>query len=230
MKLTPRLQTIADSIKNCNTLADIGTDHAHLPIYLTKQDVLMHAIASDINKGPIEIAEARIRQNGLQNKIETRQGSGLSVLKPREAEIIVIAGMGGILISEILEQDKEVAEAAELLILQPMQDSGKLRKYLVTHGFEIIDEELAKEESKLYEILWVKPKGRKQEAGEFMDIGSKLVEKKHPLLIELLEKKKNELNSIIPVLQQSNTVMSQKRLEECMKLINYYNEVKKWVQ
>jgi tRNA (adenine22-N1)-methyltransferase len=230
LKLTPRLQAIADSISDCKVLADIGTDHAHLPIYLMLKGKIAKAIATDINKGPIEIAQKRIRQNGLLDKIEARQGSGLAVLKPMEADTIVIAGMGGMLISDILEQNQEVAKAANTLILQPMLDAGKLRKYLLENGYEIFDEELAKEDRKLYEIIWARYTGEKQEAKEIMDIGEKIIEKKHPLSVEFIDKKLAEAENIISKITDKESELSQKRIQECNNLIKYYNEVKKWVQ
>lgn len=230
MKLTPRLQVIADSINHCDVLADVGTDHAYLPIYLVLNKKIAKAIASDINKGPIDIAQKRVNQYHLQNQIETRQGNGLAVLKPYEADTIVIAGMGGMLISEIIEQSKDVAQAAKMLIMQPMLDSGKLRSYLLASGFEIIEEELAKEDRKIYEILWARYTGQAQEPKELMNIGDKIIQKRHPLAKEFIEKEMTELNNILQKLQNKETELSQKRIEECQKLLDYYNEVKKWVQ
>lgn len=230
LKLTPRLQAIADGINESKVLADVGTDHAYLPIYLMQQGKISKAIATDINKGPIEIAQRRIKQYMLEGKIETRQGSGLMVLKPQEADTIVIAGMGGMLISEILEQSKAVAEAAQIIVMQPMLDSGRLRSYLIENGFEIVDEQLAKEESKIYEILWAKYTGNIQKAASLMDIGPIIIEKKHPLAVEFIDKKMTELKNILQKLGVGETETSQKRVQECQELLNYYNEVKQWVQ
>jgi len=229
LKLTPRLQAIADGINNCEVLVDVGTDHANLPIYLILKGKAAKAIASDINKGPIEIARKRIKQYKLESKIEARQGSGLTVLKPQEADTIVIAGMGGMLISEIIEQSKEVAEAAKVLIMQPMLDSGKLRRYLMENGYDIFEEELAKEGKKIYEIIWAKFTGEKQVISSLMDIGHKILEKKHPLALELIDKKVTELQNIIQKLGEPETEMGQRRMQECKELLNYYNEVKQWV-
>jgi tRNA (adenine22-N1)-methyltransferase len=229
LKLSPRLQKIADSIYNCDTLADIGTDHAYLPIYLVRKEAIKHAIASDINKGPIDIAESRIKANKLEAKIETRLGSGLTVLNENQADVIVIAGMGGMLIVDIISARIEVARSADMLVLQPMLDSGKLRAFLMDNGFEIFDEELAKEERKLYEILWVRKTEKLQEKPKFLDIGSILIEKKHPLLKEFIDKKIFELQNVIKKLEEADTEGSQRRLEECTELLKHYNEVRQWV-
>jgi tRNA (adenine22-N1)-methyltransferase len=230
LKLTPRLQAIADSINEYEVLADIGTDHAFLPIYLMENGKITKAIATDINKGPIDIAEERIRKYKFEDKIETRQGSGLTVIEPHEADAIVIAGMGGMLIAEIIEQSKIVAMAAKILVMQPMQDSGKLRKYLLQSGFEIFEEELAKEDRKIYEIIWARYTGEITEVPNMLDIGPIIIEKKHLLARDLIDKKVGELNSIIEKLGLVETELSQKRLEECKEELDYYNEVREWVQ
>jgi len=230
LKLTPRLQAIADSINQYEILADIGTDHAYLPIYLMLNEKIKKAIATDINKGPIDIAQERIRKYKLEDKIETRQGSGLTVLEPQEADAIVIAGMGGMLIADIIEQSKDVAVAAKVLVMQPMLDSGKLRTYLMQNGFEIFEEELAKEDKKVYEIIWARYTGKSVEVTSMMDIGPIIIEKKHLLANDLIDKKIEELNSIIEKLGATETELSQKRFQECKALLDYYNEVKQWVQ
>jgi tRNA (adenine22-N1)-methyltransferase len=230
LKLTPRLQAIADSINEYEVLADIGTDHAFLPIYLMENGKIAKAIATDINKGPIDIAEERIRKYKFEDKIETRQGSGLTVIEPHEADVIVIAGMGGMLIAEIIEQSKFVAMAAKILVMQPMQDSGKLRKYLLQSGFEISEEELAKEDRKIYEIIWARYTGEVMEVPNMMDIGPIIIEKKHLLARDLIDKKVGELNSIIEKLGLVETELSQKRFQECKEELDYYNEVREWVK
>lgn len=230
MKLSPRLQKIADSISDCNTIADIGTDHAYLPIYIVRKGVAKRAIASDVNKGPIEIAEGRIRAYRLENKIETRLGSGLTVLEENEADVVVIAGMGGMLIADIIAASMNVAKTAKNLVLQPMLDSGKLRAYLMDSGFEIFDEELVKEDRKFYEILWVRKTEQVNERPKYLEIGPKLIEKKHPLLEEFLNKKTNELQNVIEKLKDADTEGSQKRLSEYTELLKYYNEVRQWLQ
>jgi tRNA (adenine22-N1)-methyltransferase len=227
MKLTPRLQIIADSVRDCDTLADIGTDHAYLPIELIKKGKIKRAIAGDINKGPIEIARGRICANKLEGKIEARQGNGLAVLQPEEADTIVIAGMGGMLIAEIIQQSRQVAEAAKQLILQPMTDSGKLRSYLLEQGFEIFDEELAKEDRKLYEILWVRYTGKPKPMGGPLEIGPKVIDKNHPLALALIGKKEQELHGILDKLKATETESSQVRIGECKSLLEYYKEVRK---
>ena len=155
---------------------------------------------------------------------------GLTVIEPHEADAIVIAGMGGMLIAEIIEQSKPVAKAAKILVMQPMLDSGKLRRYLLQSGFEIFEEELAKEDRKIYEIIWARYTGKMVEATNMMDIGPIIIEKKHLLAKDLIDKKVTELNNIIEKLGLVETELSQKRFQECKEQLNYYNEVREWVQ
>lgn len=149
--ITKRLQCILNYV-NSNTIADIGTDHAYIPIELANQKKIKKAIAADINKGPLEIAQNNIDKEGLSDIIETRLGSGLSVLKKDEAEQIIIAGMGGELIEAIITADYEIALNSELL-LQPMNNQYELRKYLMSNGFKILEEDIAIEGFKVYNII-----------------------------------------------------------------------------
>ena len=180
MILTPRLKIIADSIQGFDTVADIGSDHAYLPIYLVKNGRVKSAIATDVNSGPVEISKKGLKSHKVEEKVSVRQGNGLEVIAPEEAEVIVIAGMGGILIRDILDKDARVAESAKLLILQPMRDSDKVRRWLLAHDFDIIDEELVKEQDKIYEVIWAKPVGATKTADGLMLMGDKIIEKKHP--------------------------------------------------
>jgi len=228
--LTPRLKIIADSIQGFETVADIGSDHAYLPIYLVKNGRVKSAIATDINSGPVEISKKALKSHKVEESVRVRQGNGLEVIAPKEAEVIVIAGMGGILIRDILDKDAKVAESAKLLILQPMRDSDKVRRWLITHGFDITDEELVKEQDKIYEVIWAKPAAAVKTAEGLMLMGDKIIEKKHPLAAEYINKKMSELEKVVAALEVMDMVSCRERAEECRVLINYYLEVLQWVQ
>lgn len=230
MILSPRLKIIADSIQGYETVADIGSDHAYLPIYLVKSNQVKSAIATDVNKGPVEISKERLKSNKADERVEVRHGDGLRVLKPGEAEVIVIAGMGGILIRDILDRDVKVAESARLLILQPMRDSDKVRKWLNNNRFDIIDEELVKEQDRIYEVLWARPCSKMKEAKGLMLLGEKIIEKKHPLAVEYINKKTEELEKVLAALENKDLKSCRERAEECRTLIDYYTEVLQWVQ
>lgn len=180
IKLTPRLQCVADCVKKCSLLADIGTDHAYIPIYAVQNFIADKAIASDVVEGPLKIASDNIKSNGLENKITTALANGL--VSARGADVIVVAGMGGKLICNILQENEDIAQSADYMVIQPMTCSFELRKFLHAHGFKLVDEKLAEEEDKIYNIMVVK-KGNEAFADEFhYHIGKKLFENRDPLL------------------------------------------------
>ncbi len=138
-------------------VADVGTDHGFVPIFLVQEGITPRAIASDVREGPLLRARQHVETAGLSDRIELRLGSGLSVLSPGEAEVLLIAGMGGRLITEILEEGLEVALSAKALILSPHRDAMLVRTFLAEHGFEIVREDLVEEEGKFYPIMTAVP-------------------------------------------------------------------------
>ncbi len=153
--LDKRLEAIASRVRHGCRLADIGTDHAYLPIYLMQSGICESIIAADINESPLAVAQQNIVKAGLQDKITLRLGSGLSVVKPNEVDDIVIAGMGGELIVSILSDASFIRSSQYRLILQPMSRSEKLREFLLTNGFIIENEEIICQGDKLYNIMQV---------------------------------------------------------------------------
>jgi len=151
-KLTERLYKIAEFVRENSRLADIGTDHAYLPVYLVNTGKINYAIASDIGEGPLERAKAVVEEYSAGEKVDIRLGSGLETVKKGEVDTAVIAGMGGMLIAEILETSKYLAQDIEL-ILQPMTADDELREYLIKNNFRITKEVLAKEGEKIYNII-----------------------------------------------------------------------------
>ena len=108
MQISKRLRTVASFVTEGNSIADIGTDHAYVPIFLAKEGKITKALAMDIKKGPLERAKTHIQKQGLSDMIEVRLSDGLSAFQKGEAETIIISGMGGALIQKILEEGKEV--------------------------------------------------------------------------------------------------------------------------
>lgn len=192
--LTPRLECIVKYV-DCGTAADIGTDHAYVPIELIKSGRAKKVIAADIRQGPLSIAAANIAKHGMEDKIETRLGGGISVLAPGEAEIIIIAGMGGELIADILRVDIGTARGSEL-VLQPMNSQYELRKWLIENEFTITAEDIESEEHHVYNIMTVRS-GRQEKFKRDIDyhIPPLLYENKKLRL--LYEKKEREFEKII---------------------------------
>jgi len=118
LQLSKRMQAVADLAEEVDVLADVGTDHAYIPVYMAECGKLKKAIAMDINQGPLMRARDHIQQYGVSDYIETRRSDGLNALEPGEADTIVIAGMGVALMERILTQGETVAHMARRLVLQ----------------------------------------------------------------------------------------------------------------
>ncbi len=153
MQLSQRLSSVASMVTAGNCLADVGTDHGYVPIYLYERNIIPRAIAMDVNKGPLERAALHIAESGMKEAIETRLSDGLTALKPGEADSVVIAGMGGPLIIRILSAHPEVTESLKELILQPQSEISEVRIWLYEQGYEIIEEHMVFEDGKYYPMF-----------------------------------------------------------------------------
>ena len=154
LELTPRLMAIADQIPQGAKLADVGTDHAYLPVYLLLQDRISGAVASDVNEGPLQRGRETARIYGVdEEKISLRICDGLAGVEAHEVDTVAICGMGGELISRILGAAPWTKEA--LLLLQPMSSQPELRQWLMANGYAIQRELIVKEGEKYYVILTV---------------------------------------------------------------------------
>jgi len=147
--ITPRLRAVLDCVAEtqCEILADIGTDHAYLPIEAVRKNICENAIACDIVPGPLKMADYNIRSAGLAERIEIRLGDGLQPLSPNEADCIVIAGMGGMRIIDIISVAHDKIKNARL-ILQPQHDLEDLRRFLHKNLYNILEEKLVREKTK----------------------------------------------------------------------------------
>lgn len=216
IQLTPRLLSIASHVKG-KTAADIGTDHAYIPLYLTENNICTHVIAADIRRGPVDIARANIKKNNSEDKITVRMGSGLSVLSPNETEDIIIAGMGGELIEEILKADIITARASRL-ILQPMNSQYELRHYLIENNFKIVEEDIAVEGFKVYNII-IAVNGKSEPFLKDSDFHLPPYLKRHINYNMLYQKKMREFKKVIDGIKSSK--------EPDLKKLETY---KKWLK
>lgn len=148
-----RLLCAAQLVRQGSRMADIGTDHAYLPIYLVESGRCPSAIASDIRVGPADSARRNIAAAGLADRIEVRLGDGLCGIAPDEVDDIVIAGMGGETIAAILQAAPWVKDSRYRLILQPMTRPEDLRRYLLISGFEIETEQVVQDGRHLYTVM-----------------------------------------------------------------------------
>lgn len=219
-KLTPRLRKIASLVPMGSRVADIGTDHAYIPAYLAAEKIAVHAIASDINIGPIESAKKTIEKYGVGDIVETRLGSGLEPILPGDADVIIIAGMGGELISAILNKSQEVAKSAKLLILQPMTAVFELREHLSNGKFDFKGEYLVREGEKIYNIIAVRPGSECRYSLKELYLGKKLEETAADLYSAYYKRTVEKLEKAARGLKKSSDE----------KNIQKYNEIKNIIE
>ncbi len=151
--IRPRLWWFAERVRRGVLFADIGTDHAKLPVYLVQSGKVTHAIASDIGEGPIARARAYIRACGLENKIDTFIGDGIAHLPITSPADIAICGMGGETIRNIIDATPSLKDANIHLLLQPMTDFSLLRNYLAENGFCAIEEDIVSSDGRMYQCM-----------------------------------------------------------------------------
>jgi len=158
MKLSKRLQAIAERVSSGARVADIGSDHALLPVYLVQSGKVPSAIAGELNTGPYQAACKQTAAAGLNKVISVRQGDGLNVLQPGEADTVTIAGMGGSLMASILEEGRQggMLEGVSELVLQPNVGEEDVRRWLVQWGWLLVDELILEEDGHIYEVLHAK--------------------------------------------------------------------------
>ena len=165
LKLSERLQMMADAVAEGAAAADIGTDHGYLPIWLACNKRCRRVILSDINRGPLRKAQENIQNYLPDFPFDLRQGSGISVLDPGDADTVIIAGMGGNLILNILLDNPEKTFSISRFILQPRNHPELLRRWAAqTPEFVISRELLAEEDGRLCEIIVVECVSRRRQS------------------------------------------------------------------
>lgn len=219
MNIGERLETIGRLVPAGSVLADIGTDHAYLPVWLLQQGRISRAVAGDIAAGPCMAARTTVAMHGLQDSVEVRQGSGLEVLQPGEADCIVIAGMGGSTISSILAAAPEVARSAKLLVLQPMAGAAGLRQWLTANGWQLTDEELVDDPPHFYEIICAKPGQEKAYSAAEYAVGPVLLRKGHRLLAQQLARQINSCRQLLTNMERSEKARVSAKYQELEALL-----------
>lgn len=218
-------------------LADIGTDHAYIPIWLVSQGRIPGAVAMDVNEGPLKRARDNIRLNGLGDRIGTRLSDGFAALQPGEAEAAVIAGMGGGLTIRILREGAAVVRLLKECVLQPQSEIDKVRTFLLEEGFSFIKEDMVEEDGKYYPMMCVRPPSSSDRVSGCPAVGSGsgyggagekwtdeellygrlLLSERHPVLREYLEREIRIKSGIIRSLADSGSDRAGERIRELKK-------------
>lgn len=219
MALDDRLQALADFVEQGSRVADVGTDHGYLAIELIKSGKADFVVASDKNSGPLEAAGRSLKLEGLTEKITLRLGDGLQVLKPGEVDTVCLAGMGGALMTEILEAKPEIVKELKELILQPMNGAGELRRWLYRNSWHIVDEALAVDQGHIYEIIKAQRGRKRYPAPVELLIGPVLWEKKPPLLQHHLEQLLFRQKQVASGMEQSPRARQTKKYAKVLELI-----------
>ena len=220
MQLSERLSSVASMVTAGNCLADVGTDHGYVPIYLYERNRIPRAIAMDVNKGPLERARLHIAEYGFEEAIETRLSDGLAALKAGEADSVVIAGMGGPLMIRILSAYPEVTSSLKELILQPQSEVSEVRSWLYEQGYEILEEHMVYEDGKYYPMFKaVKALEAKKLSDLEYKFGRYEVLKEQDVLKAFLQKEIAGKQVILQKLSKEQTEKSLGRIEEIKNLI-----------
>ncbi len=223
LQLSKRLLAVADLAGTAKILADVGTDHGYIPVYLATCGKIEMAIAMDINQGPLMRAQEHIRFYGLNDRIEARLSDGLLSLQPGEADVIVIAGMGGALMTKILSEGEAVAVSAKRLVLQPQSEIFAFRCFLLEHGYQITAENMVYEDGKFYSMMAVEPGSSvsNTETERFCQMSCKygplLIKQRHPVLLQYLKQQKDQKKRILSCLNENARQDVSGRREEILK-------------
>ena len=228
MRLEERLKKIADMVPLGAKIADVGTDHAYLPLFLVKEGKVDYAVASDINKGPYLAAKETINKSNLapdlKDKISIRLGDGLKTLVKGETDVLIIAGMGGITIIDILKDNPDITESFKKMILQPMNAAEKLRQYLCENKWQITAEDLVLRKHQgntIYQIIAFEKSETTSVKIDpvFYEIGPLLFANKHPLLKLFISEQISSLKKIVLSLEKSDLTKSSEKHSELITQI-----------
>lgn len=226
MQLSERLSMVASMVTAGNCLADVGTDHGYVPIYLYEKQVIPRAIAMDVNKGPLEKARIHIYEKGMEHAIETRLSDGLEAMKAGEAQSLLIAGMGGPLIERILSAYPEVTASFEELILQPQSEVFRVRRWLELQGYEIVEEHMIFEDGKYYPMFKAVKKDAPQKLAPLEDKFGRLeVLKEQEILKQFLRKEISAKKEIMKHLTAENSQKGIQRIRELEEIIKEAEEM-----
>jgi tRNA (adenine22-N1)-methyltransferase len=225
--LSDRLKAIASMVPKSATVADIGCDHGKIAVELISNGTAQKVICADISGASLDKARKLANAKGFEARVSLRQGDGLSVLEAREADIAVIAGMGGELIADILQSGME--KAPDTLVLSSNTASGLLRKWLYDNGYIIVDEELVFETRHFYPVM-LAMKGNAEPLSLIeQEFGPVLLKKRHKVLKQLVRKRIEVTKDIRKKLIKANQENKEALRKEIDEKLKMYEEVEKWL-
>ncbi|MBO6016283.1 MAG: SAM-dependent methyltransferase [Lachnospiraceae bacterium] len=237
MELSIRLKSVAEMVTPESRVADVGCDHGYVSIYLVRNGIATHAIAMDINAGPLASARQNVEREGLAAYIETRRSDGLKMLESGEADTVICAGMGGRLTIRILSEGDVLAKGVRELILQPQSEIGLVRKYLYENDFVITAEKMVIDDGKYYQMMRAQPAEEDDaalEGGKTLSeaeawYGPCLLAEKNRILLLFLRREREKCREIIGRIEKNSPEKSGNIKEKCLlieeALAGYTNEM-----
>lgn len=212
IKLSQRLQAIADLVPAGAKVADIGTDHGFLPCYLAQSGKAELVIACDVNAQPLALAQKNITDYNVGDKVSTRLGNGLAVLKPGEVDTVTIAGMGGALMIDILDASPMVVDRLKRIVLQPNVGAEAVRIWAEKNRWQIVAEDLIRENN-IFSVIIVLEQGRSDRFMSAVELylGPKLLAEHHPMLGLYISEEWEKTQHILEQLAKSDSEESRKK-------------------
>lgn len=227
IELELRLLMIAEMIPKCDVLSDIGTDHAYIPIFVAQKNLCNTIIATDIHEGPLKIARRNIENYGVTHMIQTRIGDGLKCLDDHELDIVLICGMGGLTITEMLQVQKDKVEKCHQLIVQCMYADEMLREYCYENGLNIVEERICMDRNKLYTAMRIVPRGQPIKLHPvFHHASSSLLEQEDPLVLKYLDRRIARLSRVYHGRQNAKDfdMLEESKLAEVIEGLKQFKE------
>ena len=216
LDLSPRLQLLADWVPAGARVADVGTDHAFLPVWLVIHGKVASAIASDLREGPLARGAETAEEHGVADRVEMRLCNGLAGIAPEETDVVIIAGMGGENIAQILAAAPWTADGAHTLLLQPMSKMDLLREFLANNWYEIVREQLVMDRGTVYPVMEVKA-GHMQLSRGQLHAGVKLLH--DPLQDRALIEKIIRQQAVVAGLNRTGRAEDQEKADAVRDLI-----------
>ena len=228
IQLSNRLLAAAGMVTKGNIVADIGCDHAYTSIYLCQAGIAPKVIAMDVNKGPLVGARAHVEKAGLTEQINIRLSDGLQKLVPGEADSVLLCGMGGLLMIKILSDYPEATASVKELILQPQSEVGEVRRYLHKQDYEITKEHMLKEDGKFYVMMRAVKSAVPQAYETECDYvyGKLLLEEKHPVLTEYLDREQRLRADVLAALDGQDSENAKARKESLNREFSLIEEAR----
>lgn len=225
VKLSERLQAVCDLITPGLTVSDVGCDHGYLSIYLMQNKIAKSVVASDVRTGPLSKAAENINLYDMADKIDLRLSDGLSMIDPGEVDAVVMSGMGGNLMMDILTRGADVVEKCRELVLQPQSEISGVRHYLQDNGWMIISESMVYEDYKYYPMMKAVKGKMSWDKEIYFVYGKILLREKNPVLHQfLIQEEEYYVNLYNELCCKASSDRVKERLQDVEMSLKYNNE------